>query len=157
MSIHISLIPKILKTFSQTMGKSMMNTHISDSPQKKIKNTHFGDPLFHVQEHVSYQKQLGAKKSHGRILKKSWFSKKWCFFSDFCQKIVNYIIYLVTASREIGLEYYKWFQWKALCLLISKLFLVFKIGWNLVEICPFEISLSNCMNWYISSSGVQAF
>ena len=52
--------------------------HIPDSPQKKIKNTHFGDPLFHVQEHVRYPKQHGAKKSHGRILKKSCFLKRSC-------------------------------------------------------------------------------
>ena len=63
--------------------------HISDSPQKKIKNTHFGDPLFHVQEHVNYQKPLGAKKSHGRILKNSCFLKQRWFLSDFHQNKSN--------------------------------------------------------------------
>ena len=74
-----------LNAFSATPSVFLLHssTHISDSPQKKIKNTHFGDPLFHVQEHVSYQKPLGAKKSHGRILKKSCFFKKWWFLSDF--------------------------------------------------------------------------
>ena len=80
---------------------SERGTHISDSPQKKIKNTHFGDPLFHVQEHVRYPKQHGAKKSHGRILKKSCFLKKSCILSNFCHKNVDLIMFLGTAPREI--------------------------------------------------------